>query len=514
MQKLEIKGGRKVFGTIKISGSKNATLPILASTILTNKKIILKNVPIVKDVLTMVELLRTIGSTVKFDKKRKKILIFNKKQLKTFASYHLLKTMRAGVLVLGPLLAKYRIAKVSLPGGCAIGSRPINYHLDALKKMGAKIKIKDGYIFASAKKGLKGCKIKFPNISVGATENILIAACFAKGETKLRNCAIEPEINDLIYFLKKLGCKIKQVGKRSIDVSGVEKLKSVVHNIIFDRIETGTYIIAAGLTKGRIKIKNINPKIISTEINILNKMGVDIIKRKNYIIASRLNKLKSINIITKPYPGFPTDLQAQIMVLLCKANKNSTINNRNKARAVAEKVIEAMGGWESWKSTRYLRFSFFGFRTHYWDKDTGRYRVSWTDRGSGHSQVILMNLNSKKGKVYTDGIEVTDVKTRDQFLERARRAWINDTYWLLMPYKLFDPGVELTYSGEEVINGTTYDILHLSFNDVGVTPGDEYWAYINRETSLMDKWVYLLQLREGQTERSRGEWKWNSWRLG
>ena len=138
--------------------------------------------------------------------------------------------------------------------------------------------------------------------------------------------------------------------------------------------------------------------------------------------------------------------------------------------------------------------------------------MSWTDRRSGHSQVILMNLNSKKGKVYTDGIEVTDVKTRDQFLERARRAWINDTYWLLMPYKLFDPGVELTYSGEEVINGTTYDILHLSFNDVGVTPGDEYWAYINRETSLMDKWVYLLQLREGQTERSRGEWKWNSWR--
>jgi len=325
MQKLEIKGGRKVFGTIKISGSKNATLPILASTILTNKKIILKNVPIVKDVLTMVELLRTIGSTVKFDKKRKKILIFNKKQLKTFASYHLLKTMRAGVLVLGPLLAKYRIAKVSLPGGCAIGSRPINYHLDALKKMGAKIKIKDGYIFASAKKGLKGCKIKFPNISVGATENILIAACFAKGETKLRNCAIEPEINDLIYFLKKLGCKIKQVGKRSIDVSGVEKLKSVVHNIIFDRIETGTYIIAAGLTKGRIKIKNINPKIISTEINILNKMGVDIIKRKNYIIASRLNKLKSINIITKPYPGFPTDLQAQIMVLMTKAEGVSKI---------------------------------------------------------------------------------------------------------------------------------------------------------------------------------------------
>ena len=325
MQKLEIKGGRKISGTIIISGSKNATLPILASTILTNKKVVIKNIPIVKDVLTMVELLSTIGSTVKFDKKRKKIEIFNKKSLKTFASYNLLKTMRAGVLVLGPLLAKYGIAKVSLPGGCAIGSRPINFHLDALKKMGAKIKIKDGYIFASAKKGLRGCTIKFPKISVGATENLLIAACFAKGETKLKNCALEPEINDLIYFLKKLGCKIKRTGKRSINVLGVEELKSIVHKVIFDRIETGTYIIAAALTKGRLKIKNINPKLLLTEISLLNKMGVDIKKKKNYIIVSRSKKLKNINIMTKPYPGFPTDLQAQIMVLMTRAEGISTI---------------------------------------------------------------------------------------------------------------------------------------------------------------------------------------------
>ena len=325
MQKLEIRGGRKIFGTIIISGSKNATLPILASTILTHKKVVIKNIPIVKDVLTMVELLNTIGSTVKFDKKRKKIVIFNKKSLKTFAPYHLLKTMRAGVLVLGPLLAKYRIAKVSLPGGCAIGSRPINFHLDALKKMGTKIKIKDGYIFASAKKGLKGCTIKFPKISVGATENILIAACFAKGKTKLRNCALEPEINDLINFLQKLGCKIDRMGKRDINVLGVEKLKSIEHKVIFDRIETGTYIIAAALTKGRLKIKNIDPKIISTEINLLHKMNVNIIKKKNYIIASRTKKLKSANIITEPYPGFPTDLQAQIMVLMTNAEGVSTI---------------------------------------------------------------------------------------------------------------------------------------------------------------------------------------------
>ena len=325
MQKLEIKGGRKISGTIAISGSKNATLPILASTILTNKKVTIKNIPLVKDVLTMVELLHTIGSTIKFDKKRRKIEIFNKKSLKTFAPYYLLKTMRAGVLVLGPLLAKYRIAKVSLPGGCAIGSRPINFHLDALKKMGAKIKIKDGYIFATAKKGLKGCTIKFSKISVGATENILIAACFAKGETKLRNCATEPEIKDLINFLKKLGCKIRQIGKRGINVSGVKELKSTIHKVIFDRIETGTYIIAAALTKGKLKIKNINPKLMSPEISTLHKMGINIIKKKNYIITSRSKKLKSVNIVTKPYPGFPTDLQAQIMVLMTKAEGISTI---------------------------------------------------------------------------------------------------------------------------------------------------------------------------------------------
>ena len=212
-----------------------------------------------------------------------------------------------------------------MPGGCAIGSRPIDIHLDALKKMGAKIKIKDGYILASAKKGLKGCKIIFPKISVGATENILIAACFAKGETKLRNCALEPEINDLISFLKKIGCNINLIGKRSINVLGTEKLKATTHKVIFDRIEAGTYIIAAALTKGYLKIKNIDPKIMSAEIKVLQKMGVNIIKKKNYLIATRSKKLKSVNITTEPYPGFPTDLQAQTMVLMTKAQGISTI---------------------------------------------------------------------------------------------------------------------------------------------------------------------------------------------
>ena len=325
MQKLEINGGKKISGTIAISGSKNATLPILASTILTNKKITITNVPIVRDVETMVELLSTIGSTITLKKKDKKIEILNQRALNTFAPYHLLKTMRAGVLVLGPLLAKYGNAKVSLPGGCAVGSRPINLHLDALKKMGANIKIKNGYIVASAKKGLKGCFIKFPKISVGATENTLIASCFAKGKAKLRNCALEPEVQDLINFLRKLGCKINRVGKRSIDVIGTEKLKSTKHKVIFDRIETGTYIIASALTNGSLKITNIDPKIISTEINLLSKVGVKIVRKKNYLFVSCPKKLKSINIVTEPYPGFPTDLQAQIMVLMTKAEGVSTI---------------------------------------------------------------------------------------------------------------------------------------------------------------------------------------------
>ena len=325
MQKLKIVGGKKISGTIVISGSKNATLPILASTILTNKKVIIKNIPIVRDVETMADLLTAIGSSIKFNKKAKKIEILNNKPLKTFAPYHLLKTMRAGILVLGSLLTKYKTAKVSLPGGCAIGSRPINFHLEALKKMGANIKIKNGYIVASAKKGLKGCIIKFPKISVGATENILIASCFAKGKTKLRNCASEPEVQDLINFLKKLGCKIKWVGKRSIDITGTNELKSANHKVIFDRIEAGTYIIASALTNGHLKIKNIDLKVMSAEINLLHKMGVKIVKKKNYVVASCAQKLKCSNIITKPYPGFPTDLQAQIMVLMTKSEGVSTI---------------------------------------------------------------------------------------------------------------------------------------------------------------------------------------------
>ena len=247
MQKLLIKGKRDLSGIISISGSKNATLPILAASILANN-VKLTNIPLVKDIYTMVELLKFIGLNANIEKKKNVIIINNKKKnINTLAPYKLVKTMRAGVLVLGSLLARHGKAKVSLPGGCAIGSRPVDLHLFALKKLGAKIKIKDGYIIAHAKNGLIGTNIEFPNISVGATENALLAAFKAKGKTTLKNCAIEPEIKNLVLFLNKLGGHIKILG-RTITVKECKKINTKIdHEVIFDRIELGTYMIAGAL---------------------------------------------------------------------------------------------------------------------------------------------------------------------------------------------------------------------------------------------------------------------------
>ena len=333
MQKLIIKGKKKLSGSISISGSKNATLPILAASLLTDKVITLKNVPLVQDVYTMINLLKFIGLNIEIIKKTKTLKISSNRKLKTSAPYNLLKTMRAGVLVLGPLLAKYKKAKVSLPGGCAIGARPVNLHLFALEKLGAKIKIKNGYIYASAKDGLKGSIIKFPSISVGATENAILAAVSAKGRTIISNCAIEPEIQDMILCLKKMGCNINFIGKRKILIIGINKFKSTSHEIIFDRIELGTYLIAGGLIGKKIIIKKINPEVINTEIKIMKKMGVKMKVEKNRITVFESKKINSISIKTEPYPGFPTDLQAQIMVLMSKATgiskvKESIFENR------------------------------------------------------------------------------------------------------------------------------------------------------------------------------------------
>jgi UDP-N-acetylglucosamine 1-carboxyvinyltransferase len=263
----------------------------------------------------------------KFLKNKNILKIENKeKKINTLAPYKLVKTMRAGVLVLGPLLSKYGKAKVSLPGGCAIGTRPVDLHLYALKKLGAKIKIKNGYILAEAKSGLKGANIKFPNISVGATENSLLAALTAKGKTVLKNCAIEPEIKDLIFFLKKLGGKIKISGRTiTINESKIKNL-SINHEIIFDRIEAGTYMIASALIGKKVIIDKIDPDIIKSEIAILKKMGIKIKKNNNSVTLQKNTKLKKIEVTTKPYPGFPTDLQAQLMVLMTQANGLSKIS--------------------------------------------------------------------------------------------------------------------------------------------------------------------------------------------
>jgi UDP-N-acetylglucosamine 1-carboxyvinyltransferase len=337
MKKLEVFGAAKLNGHIRISGSKNASLPILAATLLSNKKISLSNLPRVKDIETMILLLKSLGSVI--DDNKKELIIKNTKQTKTFAAYSLVKTMRAGILVLGPLLAKFGKAKVSLPGGCAIGSRPVDIHLQALSKLGVKYKIIQGYVHANAPKGLIGANIKFPKVSVGATENLIIASCLAKGKTTLSNCAIEPEIKDLVNFLINMGCNIKWTAKRTVRIEEVNSLKELNYSVMSDRIEAGTYLISAALTEGNLKIIGIDPKIISTEINILKKVGSKITLRKKEITIKGSKKIKSINIKTSPYPGFPTDLQAQMMVLLCKANKKSHIKEEifeNRFMHVAE----------------------------------------------------------------------------------------------------------------------------------------------------------------------------------
>jgi len=337
MQKLEVFGVNKLKGEINISGSKNASLPILAATLLFNKKVYLNNLPKVKDIETMINLLQSLGSKTKFDKKN--LIIDNLKQNKKFASYNWIKTFRGGFLVLGPLLAKFGSAKVSLPGGCAIGTRPVDIHLKALSKLGVKYKIIQGYVHATVPKGLIGSKIRFSKISVGATENLIIAASLAKGTTILSNCAIEPEIKDLVNFLIKAGCNIKWVAKRSLKIIGVKEINEIKYSVMFDRIEAGTYLVAAATTEGNLKIKNVIPNIIKTEINILKKIGAKIKVKKNEIHIIGNKKIKSINIKTAPFPGVASDIQAQMMVLLCRANKKSIIEENifeNRFMHVAE----------------------------------------------------------------------------------------------------------------------------------------------------------------------------------
>ena len=314
MEKLLIKGGNSLSGKISCSGAKNAALPMIASTILSNQKVVLKNLPYLQDITTMFELLGSMGSEILLDENMDfTISSYNLNNIQ--ARYELVKTMRASILVLGPLVAKYGKAKIALPGGCAIGSRPVNYHLDALKQLGAKIKLKNGYIEASAKK-LIGSNIKFEGITVTGTENIMMAATLAEGKTVLSNVAKEPEIIDLANMLNSMGADIQGAGTDEIIVQGVDELNGTVFTIPADRIEAGTYLVAAAVTNGNITIDKIDPNRLMKVISKIENTGSKISYDKDSIsISMDQERPEPVDITTAPFPEFPTDMQAQFSVI-------------------------------------------------------------------------------------------------------------------------------------------------------------------------------------------------------
>ena len=324
MEKLLIKGGASLKGEISCSGAKNAALPMIAATILSDEDVILKNLPYLQDITTMFELLGSMGADILLNENMDFTITTNNLKEKE-ARYELVKTMRASILVLGPLVAKYGEAKIALPGGCAIGSRPVNYHLDALEQLGATITLKNGYIEASAKK-LIGSKIKFDGITVTGTENIMMAACLAEGTTILTNVAKEPEIIDLAEFLNKMGAKISGAGSDEITIEGVERLYGTEHSIPADRIEAGTYLVAAAVTNGEIKINGINPNRLIKVLDKLIETGAKVETSEDSIsLIMNKDKPKPVDITTAPFPEFPTDMQAQFSVINALANGVSNI---------------------------------------------------------------------------------------------------------------------------------------------------------------------------------------------
>ena len=327
MEKIVIIGEEPLQGTIEISGSKNASLPLMAASILTDEAIVLKNIPNLADIHTMGSVLESLGVNCnKSDLINKNIIQLNYQGSdKALAEYDLVRKMRASILVLGPLLARKRKATVSMPGGCAIGARPVNIHVDALAKLGGEFNLEKGYIKCEAKSGLKGAKIELPMISVGATENIIMAASLAKGETEISNIATEPEIIDLIDCLKSMGAQIEVQSDRKVLIQGVESLNGTTHSVISDRIEAGTYIIAGLITKGELQIKNVNFDHIANLLSVFENLELNITRENNNLIVKESSVSKNISLDTKEYPGFPTDLQAQIMVLLSLSKNASTI---------------------------------------------------------------------------------------------------------------------------------------------------------------------------------------------
>lgn len=325
MEKIRIFGNNslELRGKIKISGSKNAVLPAIAASLLTEEKIRLKNIPLVKDVLTILTLMKELGAS--YHIKKNSLSLQTKKITAHEASYELVRSMRASILVLGPLLARYGKAMVALPGGCAIGSRPIDLHMHGLQKLGASITLEHGYIKAEATK-LRGAEIEFEKKTVGGTENLLMAATLAEGETVLKNCSLEPEVSNLCELLVKMGAKIDGIGEETIRIRGAKELGGAIHEIIPDRIEAGTFLVAGALTRGDIILSDVEPGHLTTIIEKLRHSGAVIERLKNHtlrVIGSP--EIKPQDITTSPYPGFPTDMQAQFMVLMTQALGTSII---------------------------------------------------------------------------------------------------------------------------------------------------------------------------------------------
>ena len=326
MDRLRIIGGTPLFGTVEISGAKNAALPILFASILTDKKSIIKNIPLLADINTTLKVLDSLGLKTLFKLENHTIEIDGSTLNAHEAPYDLVRTMRASVLVLGPLLARKKIARVSLPGGCAIGARPVNFHLDALEKMGANFVIEGGYIDGFAPNGLIGSEIEFPFPSVGATENVLMACVLAKGKSVIKNAACEPEIVDLAVALRSMGAIISGEGTSTIHVEGVSSLNAMNHSVAPDRIEAATYLCAGLITQGKVTVTGIDQSFMSSALELLQKSGAKISSDQNSITAEYVEALKPIDITTEPFPGFPTDMQAQFMALLTQSHGTSKIS--------------------------------------------------------------------------------------------------------------------------------------------------------------------------------------------
>ena len=342
MKRFIITGPSKaVNGIVNISGAKNSCLPLMAASILFKKEVILRNVPLVQDVFTMKDLLISLGSKVKILEKKKIMIITNKKDHKLTVPYNLVSTMRAGVLTMGSLLGRYpkKNIRVAQGGGCALGIRDTSWHLEGFKSLGAKHVLEKGYVKISSKNGLVGKSYKFPKITVTGTSNLIMSSVFVRGSHVLKNISLEPEVTDLIKFLNNSGANIKFIGKRSLRIKGVKELLSGNHKIIGDRIEAFSYLCVGAITKGSVKVANINPKFLPSELKILKKIGFKIDVSKNYIKLNTIKKLKPINVKTGPWPGFATDCLPILIPVLTKIFGQSKIEETiftNRFMAVPE----------------------------------------------------------------------------------------------------------------------------------------------------------------------------------